>query len=141
MSLDKVVLLDKIQKGLPITKDAAVLLRRDKLIEGRSPNYYVSSHIASTTGFKAEYIKNRAFDKAWYKDLIIELIKKYKQASRKDIDDLLMDRMSNLLDTKQKKTKIRNLLYEMSKKDKTIYNRSKSKANPEWALMNNKSDN
>ena len=135
LSLTNVVLLDKVQKKQAITKEGASLLKADNLIEGRRPNYYVSAKVAKITGNQADYINNKAFDKTWYKDLIIKLIKEYKVASRQKIDNLLMNKMTTTLNTKQKRTKIRNLLYEMSKKDKTIYNRSKSTANPEWVLV------
>ncbi len=134
LSLDKVVLLDKVQKKQSITNEASKLLRKEKLIEGRRPNYYVAASVAAVTDDKASYIKNRAFDKSWYKDLVIEFIKKYDRASREDIDQLIMDKLSNALSEKQKRTKIRNLLYEMSKKDNTIFNNSNSTNKPEWKL-------
>lgn len=134
LSFSNVVLLDRVQKNLPIKKEAAATLKKEGLIEGRRPNYYVAATVAEVTGEKASYITNRAFDKAWYKDLILEFIKKYNKASRNDIDDLIMDKLSNTLSETQKRTKIRNLLYEMSKKDDTIFNNSKSTNKPEWKL-------
>jgi len=134
LSLDKVALLDRVQKKLSITKEAAAELRKNNLIEGRKPNYYVSSQIAKTTGNKAEYIKNRAFDKQWYKDLILKYIKEFSVASRDDLDNLLIEKLSISLSNKQKRTKIKNLIYEMSKKDKTIYNRGVATSKPEWVL-------
>jgi ATP-dependent DNA helicase RecG len=61
-------------------------------------------------------------------------LKKYKIAGREDIDKLIMDKLSNTLSEEQKRTKIRNLLYEMSKKDESIYNNSRSTNKPEWKL-------
>ncbi len=69
--------------------------------------------------------------------MIISYLKKYKFASREDIDSLLIEKLSNTLTLQQKRTKIRNLLYEMSKKDKTIFNNSKATNKPEWKLINN----
>jgi len=134
LPLDRVILLDKVQKRAHITNEAAAILRKEKLIEGRKPNYYVTASIAEATGEKAIYIKNRAFDKSYYKDLIIEFLNRYGKASRDDIDNLLMDKLSNILDEKQKRNKIRNLLYEMSKKNKSIRNSSSSSAKPIWIL-------
>lgn len=138
LKLDRVVLLDKVQKKQNITDEAARLLKKEKLIEGRKPNYFVAASVAEITDNKATYIKNRAFDKIYYKDLIIKYIKKYTKASREDIDSLIMDKLSNTLSEKQKRTKIRNLLYEMSKKDNTIYNNSNSTNKPEWKSIDNK---
>ena len=53
LSLTEVVLLDRIQKGMTITEDAAKLLRKKLLIEGRKPNYFISSQIAEATNQKA----------------------------------------------------------------------------------------
>lgn len=138
LPLDRIVLLDKVQKKRAITEKAAATLRKEKLIEGRKPNYFVAASVAEATNEKASYIKNKAFDKVYYKDLIVGFIVKYKQASRDDIDNLLLDKLSDILNKTQKRNKIRNLLYEMSKKDKTICNRSKSKAKPCWVLTNDK---
>ncbi|MCK5777109.1 MAG: hypothetical protein KAH25_13075, partial [Bacteroidales bacterium] len=135
LPLSLVVLLDRIQKKLAITNEAASLLRKEKLIEGRKPNYFVAASIAEITDDKASYIRNRAFDKDYYKDMVIKFIKKYSTASREDIDSLILDKISDTLSEKQKRTKIRNLLYEMSKKDKTIYNASKSTNKPIWKLV------
>ncbi len=138
LQLDLVVLLDKVQKKRDITTNAARLLKKEKLIEGRKPNYFVAASVAEVTDDKAAYIKNKAFDKVYYKDLVVKLIKKYSTASREDIDSLIMEKLSNTLSEKQKRTKIRNLLYEMSKKDNTIYNNSNSTNKPEWKLVDNK---
>lgn len=138
LPLDRIVLLDKVQKKQAITEKAAIILRKEKLIEGRKPNYFVAASVAEATNEKASYIKNKAFNKAYYKDLIIEFIIKYKQASRDDIDNLLMDKLSDILSEAQKRNKIRNLIHEMSKKDSSIYNQSKSTAKPEWVIMKDK---
>ncbi len=138
LQLDRVVLLDKVQKKQNITDEAAKILRDEKLIEGRKPNYFVSASVAAATDDKASYIKNMAFDKAYYKDMILKFLKKYNKASRGDIDNLIMDKLSNTLDEKKKRNKIRNLLHEMSKKDNTIYNNSNSTNKPEWNLVDNK---
>ncbi|MFQ5651410.1 MAG: transcriptional regulator, partial [bacterium] len=105
-----------------ISKEDAKMLRRQKLVEGRYPNIYVASHLAISTDKKAQYIKNRAFDDAHYKDLVIQYLRKYGEASRQDIDALLMDKLSNVLSREQKENKIRNLLHQMSKQDRSIRN-------------------
>jgi ATP-dependent DNA helicase RecG len=127
LSLSNIVLLDRIQKKLPVADKAVLMLKKKKLIEGRKPNYFVAASVATLTADKATYIKNRAFDKAFYKSLIIEFIAEYNKASRADIDNLVLDKLSNVLTGVQKRTKIRNLLYEMS-------NASTSTANPVWML-------
>ncbi|WP_449354840.1 RNA-binding domain-containing protein [Virgibacillus natechei] len=134
LGLDTVILLDKVQKGKSISKEQSGKLRKNKLIEGRYPSIYVSSKIAALTGDKSAYIKNRAFDKEHYKKMIISFIKEYNSASRQEINDLLLEKLSDALNETQKKKKITNLLYEMHKKDQTIKNLGSNKK-PKWVLM------
>lgn len=123
LSLTEVILLDKVQKNLAINDDAAKLLKNKKLIEGRKPNYYISASIAELTGQKAGYIRNRGFKDDHYKKLILEYLDKYGSASKDDIDKLILDILAEVLDKKQKENKVRNLLYTMHKKDKSIINK------------------
>ena len=136
MKLTEVILLDKVQKSLPITDDAAKLLKKKGFIEGRKPNYFISAHIADATNQKAEYIKNRGFKDDHYKKLVIDFIKQYKKASKEDIDKLLYDFLPDVLSDDKKKNKIRNLLYAMSAKDETIKNEG-SRTKPQWILVKN----
>jgi len=93
----------------------------------------VSSYIAAATEEKAKYIKYRGFDDQHYKESIINFIEKFGSAKRKDINDLLLKHLSDALDEKQKRNKISNLLYAMSKIDKTIKNNG-SRREPKWVL-------
>lgn len=81
----------------------------------------MSARVAAATGDKADYIKQRAFDKNHYKKMVVSYLKKFGEATRKDIDKLLLDKISDALDEKQKRNRIRNLLFEMSHKDKIIF--------------------
>lgn len=134
LNLSSVVLLDHVQKGLKITKDGADLLKKQKLIEGRKPKYFIAARIAEATDQKEKYIKNRAFDKYHYKALILQFLGKFKEASRKEINNLLFDKLSDILSIEQKKKKIDNLLYEMASKDKSIKN-SGSDRSPQWRKL------
>lgn len=133
LDIKTVMYLDKVQKREKLNENERKILKKQKLIEGRFPNIFVSSNVAVATGEKATYIKNRAFDKNFYKQLIINFIKKYSVATRKDIDELLMDKLPNILDEVQKRKKISNLLSEMAKKDKSI-NNGGSDNKPGWTL-------
>ncbi|MEQ8224676.1 MAG: RNA-binding domain-containing protein [Candidatus Eremiobacterota bacterium] len=133
LSSGAVMLLDKVQKRKSITKDEYNTLKKQKLVEGRYPNIYVASQIADITGDKTSYIKYRAFDNSYYKDMILELITEYGFASKKEIAELLKDKISDILDEKQKFNKIRNIIQLMSRKDKTIKNTGTNR-NPKWIL-------
>lgn len=133
LDLHTTFLLDKIQKNQEITKQEAQKLKHQKLVEGRYPNLFLTSKIASITDDKSSYIKNKAFDKDYYKKLIIEYLTKYKSASRQDINKLLIDKISDVLSEEQKLNKIRNILSELSSKDNKIVNTG-SKTKPVWSL-------
>ena len=133
MDLTTAILLDKVQKGIKITREAHKILKLKKFVEGRYPNLFVSSQIASITGEKAKYIKLKGFDKKYYQDLIVEFIKKHGSASRAEINDLLSNKLPDKLTEKQKRSKISNLLTEMTTELNTIKNIG-SKKNSKWIL-------
>lgn len=108
--------MDKIQKKQKVSKEAVAGLKKKNLVEGRYPNVFISSAIAEISADKARYIKNRGFDDAHYERLILEYIEKYKEASRKDVEQLILDKLSDVLNGKQKQNKINNLLSKMRRK-------------------------
>jgi len=121
LNLLDVMALDKVQKHHKINEEEFKRLKKQKLIEGRRPNLFVSARVAAATGDKADYIKQRAFDKNHYKKMVVSYLKKFGGATREDIDKLLLDKISDALDEKQKRNRIGNLLFEMSHKDNTIF--------------------
>nr|WP_321497148.1 ATP-binding protein [uncultured Methanolobus sp.] len=113
LSLEDIMLLDKVQKKKTITKSCAEHLKSMSLIEGRRPNYFISSKLAQSTKnreLKVQHIKQKGFDDDHYKDMIIQYLDKYKEANRKDFDSLLYSKLPDILDDKQKNNKISNLL-------------------------------
>lgn len=119
LDLLDVIALDKVQKKRALDNDTFKRLKARKLIEGRRPNLFVSAKVAAVTGEKAAYIKNRAFDKAHYKDMAVAYLQQFGQASREDLNRLLLDKLSDALDHKQKRHFVTNLLQEM-KREKLI---------------------
>lgn len=85
------------------------------------------------TGEKATYIKQRGFKDEHYKKVILEYLEKYGQASKQEIDDLILDTLPSVLDERKKDNKIRNIVYAVSKKDKTIENAGTHRF-PIWVL-------
>jgi ATP-dependent DNA helicase RecG len=134
LDLGTVILLDKVQKRKPLTPEELKHLRRLKLVEGRAPNVFVASKIAAITGEKAQYIRNRAFDTEHYKKMIMDFIGEFGSATRKDIDALLFDKLSDALSAEQKKNRIKNILHEMGKKDKTIGNQGSDRQS-KWVTV------
>ena len=113
LSLPEVLALDQIQKKKIIPKELVKELREKRLVEGRYPNVFVSAKIAQVTDKKAEYTKHKAFDKQYYKDLIINFLKQHKEASPKDFHLLIIAKLSDALTQTQKQNKVRNILQEM----------------------------
>ncbi|MFH1562627.1 MAG: RNA-binding domain-containing protein [Nitrospirota bacterium] len=139
LGLSTVMLLDKVQKRINISKDEHKFLKSKRFVEGRYPKLFVSSQIAATTGKKAQHIKNKGFDKKYYQDLIIEFIKKYDSAPREEINELLLDKLPDIMTKEQKTRKIHNMLSEMSGKLTMIKNIG-SRKKSSWILndMNKK---
>lgn len=118
LSLPEIILLDKVQKHLPISDDTLSLFRKKGYVEGRKPNIYLSAKIVSKTrqvGLKTTYVKNKSFDDEYFMDMIMNYIKKFKQASRNDIETLIINKLSDILSDKQKKSKVGNLLTKLRK--------------------------
>jgi ATP-dependent DNA helicase RecG len=113
LDLPDVIALDKVQKGKPLTEGEFKSLKAQKLVEGRRPNLFVSADVAAATDTKAEYIKRRAFDKKHYKQMVLDYLTKFSQATRAELDNLLLDKLSDALDGGQKRNFVRNLLQEM----------------------------
>lgn len=113
LSLSDILLLDKVQKRKVLNDDEIAYLRKKGFIEGRKPNFFLSENVVKPIDnkkLKADYIKNRNFDDSHYKDMILNYIKKYKKASKSDIGNLIVDKLSPVLSDKQKQSKVSNLL-------------------------------
>lgn len=132
LPLVDVLALDRVQKRLPLTDDAVKRLKKAGLIEGRKPNFHVSAMVAAATSGKAQYIKTRGFDDQHYESLITDYLRKFGKASRKDIDELVLDRLSDALTVEQKMFKIGNILSKLRRKN-IIYNAG-GRSTGEWRL-------
>lgn len=133
LTLDEIMMLDKIQKRKTLTESEIKQLKARDLIEGKKPNFYISAKVAQKTGQKAVYTKYRAFDKSYYLDLIEKAIREHDHVERTDVDELLWKKLPDWMDDKQKKIKINNLLAELRKKNKIRNDGSDAK--PKWVLI------
>ena len=132
LSLLDIIMLDKVQKNKRLTDIEEKYLKEKKMIEGRKPDFYVAKKIAQKTSQKAEYSKNKAFEKEKYFEWILKSIEGHGSMSRKDIDKLLWNVLPAWMNDKQRKIKINNLLSELRKKGSIINNGTLS--NPKWAF-------
>ncbi|MDP2060618.1 MAG: putative DNA binding domain-containing protein [Flavobacteriaceae bacterium] len=115
LGLQDIILLDKVAKNKPITNDEARQLKNKNLIEGRKPNYHISSSVANVTGERAKYIKQKGFDDDFYENMVVEYLKKFKVASSLDFKNLLENKLPEILDEDQKENKLRNMLQKMKR--------------------------
>ena len=120
IDLTTAVLLDKVQKGKPISENAVKMLRKEKLIEGRKPHLYVSKYIANATDKQVEYTLKKGFNDAECQEWILKALNDHKVLSRKQINELLWNKLPIDFTEDQKMAKIKNLLYKMHKNN-TIY--------------------
>ncbi|WP_096894982.1 RNA-binding domain-containing protein [Candidatus Scalindua japonica] len=113
LSLEQIIMLDKVQKQKPLPDEEIKYLKGFGLIEGRKPNYVISAKITASLSndeLKAHYIKQRGLDDEHYKNLIVEYLKKFGESPRKNIEKFLQDKLPDILTESQKKNKVTNLL-------------------------------
>jgi ATP-dependent DNA helicase RecG len=139
LDIDTVFLLDRVQKGLPLEKEQYQILRKLKVIEGKIPKVYISLGIAEFVDAKAQYIKNKALDDQYYKDLIVNYLEQFGSGTKADFIKLLSDKLSDVLDDKQKENKVKYYLKALSKINKIKYN-SENYRTGVWVLGNSESD-
>ena len=131
--LEQVILLDRVQKGLSIKKSEHRTLKNAGLVEGRYPNLIVADVIAKATGTIGEHILESGFDNQYYRDLILEIVRKLGPVSRKDIDEVLLEKLPDRLNLQQKRNKVHNLLRELRVSGKIVNRGTRSR--PAWISL------
>lgn len=132
LPLEDVLALDRIQKGLPVPANTVRRLRKAKLVEGRKPHLQVAANIAKATDTRAQYIRARGQDDAFYSKQVRDYLTKFGSATRAEIDELLLPQFSDALTDDQKRTKVGNLLTRM-RTSGTIRNAG-TRSSPQWVL-------
>lgn len=133
LDLEAVYLLDRVQKRLPLEREQYKQLRQLGVIEGKTPNVYISLGVAESIDSRAQYTKNRAMDNQYYEDLIISFLKQFGSGKKSDFIELLGSKLSDVLDDKQKDRKVGNLLNTMRGKGLIMYD-NKNRRTGTWVL-------
>jgi len=133
LDLGQVMLLDRVQKGQRIDRDEHRRLKSSGLVEGRYPNVIVASAVARAAGEAGRHIRERGFDKRYYLDLILALVREHQPVDRKDVDQLLLTKLPDRLSQEQKLRKVHNLLQEL-RRSGLIDNRG-SRSRPQWVAV------
>lgn len=128
----EILALDQIQKGLTPDVDTLKILRKHKLVEGRKSAPHISAEVAQVTGQKADYIRSKGQDDAYYRKLIADYLAKFHEASREDLRQLILPKLPEVLTPKQKETKLHNLLTYLRKTN--VISRSGGLTNAKWLL-------
>lgn len=77
IDLWQALLLDRVQKGERIPHEAHIQLRRQGLVEGRYPHTILSGAMARATGSTARHIQDRGLSKAFYRELVLALVREH----------------------------------------------------------------
>lgn len=126
VSLMEAVVLDRVQKHLPITDQSIALLRKKRLIEGRKNQLIISKDVARAAGAEIQYSLDKGLDDKYYKDLLMQAFQSHGQLRRTQINQLLMTKLPDSLNEKQKYRKIGNILTYL-RKNGCVRTESKSK--------------
>ena len=119
--LDEVIVLDKVQKKLPVSEAEVQCLRNLKLVAGQ----------ASELQIMGNYTKISYQD---YKQMILRLIAQNGSATREDIVNLIMPTLSPDVPVEKRQKKIANMITKLSTKEKAIINSSDTDKYPIWKL-------
>ena len=134
LTLPEIFMLDKVQKKKELTEEEIAHLKSKKLIEGRKPNFIIAEQVAIKSDQIGTYLKNRGFDKEYYKKLLLEFLNKKKVGvNKEEIKNLLWDKLPNVLSDAQKLRRISVALTEL-KHQKQIENTG-SDIKPLWKLV------
>jgi len=116
LTLEDILMLDKVQKQKSVSGDEFKYLKKLKLIEGRKNNIYLSAKVIEPINdeeLKAEYIANKSFDDNHFKDMIVGYLKKFGKTKRSALVNLVIPKLSAILSDVQKKKKLDNFLLSL----------------------------
>ncbi len=133
LALAEVMLLDRVQRGRPISRDEHRRLKAAGLVEGRYPNIIVSGAMARATGDVARHIRERGFNKQYYVDLILALVNEHGPVGRREVDELLLPKLPDRMSAQQKRRKVHNLLQELRRAGRIV--NQGSRPEPKWIAV------
>lgn len=126
LDLRDVLLLDRVQKKQPIDAGDAKALRAAGLIDGRSPNYFISLRMTSVKH------SGRGLDDSQLENMVLDYLAHHERATRAQLVALLVPKLPAELSHAQKGNKIRNLLQSMRKANQV--ENTGSRTSPDWRL-------
>lgn len=115
LSLEEIMMLDKVQKKKGLTENEIKHLREKKLVEGRKGLVHISASLAAATGQTVDYMKTKGVDDAFIRKTITDYLKKFHEAKREVFEKILINKLSDGLTEKQKQTKLQHTLQALKK--------------------------
>ena len=126
---ERIALIDRL-RALP-TETEWLEFKRNRY-EPQELGEYLSA-LAKAAGDAGRHIRERGFDKRYYLDLILALVREHEPVDRKDVDQLLLTKLPERLSQEQKLRKVHNLLQEL-RRSGLIDNRG-SRSRPQWVAV------
>ena len=114
MDLETVFMLDLVQKGSPITREQARILRSRGLVEGRYPRLSLSSKVAGIIGTHEEYVRQKGLDASICKELIVKLLRT-RPCTRAEVVSAISHALPEDMGDEQRKKHVSYLLQELRK--------------------------
>ncbi|WP_207302752.1 ATP-binding protein [Olsenella sp. Marseille-P4559] len=114
MDLETVFMLDLVQKGSPITREQARILRSRGLVEGRYPRLTLSSKVAGIIGTHEEYVRQKGLDTSICKELVVKLLRT-RPCTRAEIVSTISHALPEDMGDEQRKKHVSYLLQELRK--------------------------
>ena len=133
LALEQVMLLDRVQKGLPISAEAHLELEAEGLIRGAYPHQEITDPNLDVTAPSADIGPDGstpALSHQHYVDLVVGVVADRGPVGRSDIAEVLEDQLPTDLTDEQKRIKVQNLIQE-ARKSGRIVNRG-SRRRPAW---------
>lgn len=97
-------------------------------------NIFLSASVSETIGEQSQYVKNKAFNDQYYRDLIVKYLEQYGSAKKRDVRELLWDKLPEVMDDNQKESKVKNLLAQMRRMG-IITTDSENQQKSSWILV------
>ena len=131
LGLEQVMLLDRVQKGLPISPEAHLELEAEGLVHGAHPHQVVADPILDVTAPSVNFDGSPPdLGHQHYVDLVVGVVVEKGPVGRKEIEEVLLPELPDELTDDQKRTKVRNLLQDARRAGR-IFNAG-SRARPAW---------
>lgn len=123
------MLLDRVQKGLPISAKAHLTLEAEGLVHGAHPHHVVADPNLDVTVPSPEGTRS-GLSHQHYVDMVVNVVVKHGPVGRAEIADVLLRELPDELTNDQKHTKVRNLIQAARQAGRIV--NAGSRSGPVW---------